>query len=117
MNVSKCVPTLEGAVQGYRESIVEFADFAFEREKVVCYGLQNNGGGTTTVFNFPSQQLAQSFREAFLCERNFKIVQNDAQLICFADYDRVMRKLDDDPRVRYLNYNRDFMMGTLAHIA
>lgn len=103
-------------MQSFDESTIEYADFAFERRKVVCYGLLNNAGGTTTVLNFPSVILADKFRDAFLRDRNFHIVQNDAQVICLADYDKVMRKSDADPRVRHLNYNRDFMMGTLAHV-
>jgi hypothetical protein len=110
------VQAVEAAMQSYRESTMEFADFIFERQKVVCYGLHNNAGGTTTVLNFPSFRLASEFREAFLDKRNIQIIQNEAQIICLADYDRIMRNSDDDPRVRYLNYNRDFMMGTLPHI-
>ena len=101
----------------FDESKIEYADFAFERSKVVCYGLLNNAGGATTVLNFSSVKLADKFHEAFLRDRNFPIVQNDAQVICLSDYDTVMRKSDKDPRVRYLNYNRDFMMGTLAHLS
>lgn len=104
-------------MQSYRESTMLFADFNFERQKVVCYALQNNAGGTTTILNFPSERIADAFREAFLNKRNFQLVQNDAQLICLTDYDTVMRKSADDPRIRYLNYNRDFMMGTLAHVS
>lgn len=103
-------------MDSFQESTMEFADFIFERQKVVCYGLRNTAGGTTTILNFPSAALADSFRSAFLDNRNFRIVQNEAQLVCLADYDTVMRKSDDDPRVRYLHYSRDFMMGTLAHI-
>lgn len=103
-------------MQDFRESTMIFADFTFDRQKVVCYGLQNNAGGATTVLNFPSVTTADAFREAFLNQRNFQIVQNDAQLICLKDYDTVMRKSEDDPRVRWLNYNRDFMMGTLSHL-
>lgn len=99
----------------YTESTMEFADFTFERKKVVCYGLKNNAGGTTTILNFPSVRIANEFREAFLHKRTFQVVQNDAQLICFTDYDRVMRGSEDDPRILFLNYSRDFMMGTLAH--
>lgn len=101
----------------YSENTMEFADFMFERQKVVCYGLKNNIGGTTTILNFPSRELAEEFTAAFLLDRAFEIVQNDAQIICLADYDRVMRLSGDDPRVRFLNYNRDFMMGTLAHVS
>ena len=43
----------------FRESTVDYADFTFERQKVVCYGLQNNIGGTTTILNFPSLRLAR----------------------------------------------------------
>lgn len=103
-------------MQSYKESKLEFADFTFERQKVVCYGLLNNAGGSTTVLNFPSVTLADEFFDAFLRDRNFHVLKNDAQLICLADYDVVMRKSDSDPRVRYLNYSRDFMMGTMAHI-
>jgi hypothetical protein len=95
---------------------MEFADFTFERKKVACYGLQNNAGGTTTILNFPSVRLASDFRKAFLEGRKFRIIQNDAQLICFADYDTVVKNSDDDPRVCHLSYSRDFMMGTLAHV-
>ncbi|MGA9254688.1 MAG: hypothetical protein WBV78_06040 [Roseobacter sp.] len=105
------------SMQSFDESKIEYADFAFERGKVVCYGLLNNAGGTTTVLNFPSVKLAEKFRVAFLRDRNFQIMQNAAQVICLADYDTVMRKSDKDPRVRYLNYNRDFMMGTLTHLS
>ena len=42
---------------------------------------------------------------------------NQAQLLCMADYDTVMRRSDRDPRVKYLTYNREFMMGTLSHVA
>ena len=103
------------AMKSFDESRIEYADFAFERKKVVCYGLLNTAGGATTVLNFPSANLADEFRDAFLRDRNFQILQNDAQVICLADYDTVMRKSDQDPRVRYLKYNRDFMMGTLSH--
>lgn len=102
-------------MQDYDESTMAFADFIFERQKVVCYGLQNNAGGTTTILNFPSPRLADAFRDAFLHGRNFKIVQNAAQIICLADYDTVMRRSDNDQRVRCLTYSRDFMMGTLTH--
>lgn len=107
---------MEDSMPSYRESTMEFADFTFERQKVVCYGLQNNAGGTTTILNFPSVDLANEFCEEFLDKRELRIIQNDAQLICLAEYDEVMRKADGDPRVRYLNYNRDFLMGTLAHV-
>ena len=100
----------------YTESEVEFADFTFERQKVVCYGLRNRAGGDTTVLNFCSRRAAQAFRSAFLQERSFDILQNDAQIICLTDYDTLMRRSNDDPRVRCLNYSRDFMMGTLAHV-
>ena len=104
-------------MQSYRESQVEFADFIFDRQKVVCYGLQNTAGGTATLLNFPTPRLAAAFRRAYLGARSFQIIENEAQLICLADYDTVMRKSDDDPRVRALRYNRDFMMGTLAHLS
>lgn len=107
----------EVAMPSFRESTMEFADFNFDRQKVVCYALQNNAGGTTTILNFPSEKIAGNFREAFLHKRTFRLVQNGAQLICLTDYDTVMRKSADDPRIRYLNYNRDFMMGTLAHVS
>ncbi|NNE51721.1 MAG: hypothetical protein HKN30_04885 [Sulfitobacter sp.] len=103
-------------MQDFQESRIEFADFSFERQKVACYGLQNNAGGTTTVLNFPSVGLADEFKHAFLEERNFGVVQNDAQVICFADYETVMRRPDKDARIRQLKYNREFMMGTLAHL-
>ena len=99
----------------FRESTIEFANFNFERQKVVCYGLKNHSGGATTVFNFPTLALASKFRQNFLQNRDFETIQNAAQIICLADYDRVMRRSDNDPRVRCLHYNREFMMGTLAH--
>ena len=83
---------------------------------MVCYGLQNNAGGATTILNFTSSSMADAFRNAFLHKRSFEVLQNGAQLVCLTDYDTVMRKSDDDPRIRFLNYNRDFMMGTLAHL-
>lgn len=101
----------------YTESKMEFADFLFERQKVVCYGMRNKAGGDTTVLNFPSEQLACDFRETFLHDRSFGVLQNEAQLICLTDYDTLMRWPGDDPRVHFLTYSRDFMMGTLAHIA
>ena len=104
-------------MQCYRESQVEFADFIFDRQKVVCYGLQNTAGGTATILNFPTPRLAAAFRRAYLGARSFQIIENEAKLICLADYDTVMRKSDDDPRVRALRYSRDFMMGTLAHLS
>lgn len=104
-------------MQNFDESRIEYADFAFEREKVVCYGLLNNAGGQTTVLNFPSVSLADAFHDAFLRDRNFQSVKNDAQVICFADYDRVMQRSEEDPRVRCLKYSRDFMMGTLEHVS
>ncbi|MFC6636671.1 hypothetical protein GV827_20575 [Sulfitobacter sp. JBTF-M27] len=104
-------------MKSFQESTVEFASFIFERQKVVCYGLLNNAGGTTTVFNFPDETTAVSFQQSFLDKRNFQLIQNDAQLICFADYETVMRKSEDDARIRHLNYSRDFMMGTLAHVS
>ncbi len=100
----------------FDESKIEYADFVFDCSKVACYGMINNAGGATTVLNFPSTKLADAFCGAFLENRNFETLRNDAQLICLADYDTVMRKSNDDPRVRYLNYNRDFMMGTLGHV-
>ena len=98
------------------ESALEFANFTFEREKVVCYGLQNAGGRTTTILNFPSEHLADVFHEAFLLGRNFDIVHNGAQIICLTDYDTVMRRSDDDPRVRTLRYSRDYLMDTVAQM-
>lgn len=103
-------------MQDFQESTMEFADFTFERQKVVCYGLCNAAGGITTVLNFPTAALAGEFCAAFLEERNFQTIRNDAQLICLAEYDRVMNRSDDDPRVQPLKYCRDFMMGTLAHV-
>ena len=103
-------------MQNFDESTIEYAAFAFERRKVVCYGFLNNAGGMTTVLNFPSSGLGDRFRGEFLRERSLQIVQNDAQVICLTDYDHVMRKSDADPRIHHLNYNRDFMMGTLAHL-
>lgn len=99
----------------FRESTVDYADFTFERQKVVCYGLQNNIGGTTTILNFPSLRLAREFRAAFLDDRSYRIIQNKAQLICLTDYATVMRNSDEDTRVRTLTFHRDYMMGTLAH--
>ena len=104
-------------MKSYQESTIEFASFIFERQKVACYGLLNNAGGNTTVLNFPNESAAVSFQMTFLTNRNFQLIQNDAQLICFADYETVMHRADDDARVRHLNYSRDFMMGTLAHIS
>ena len=104
------------AMPSYRESTMEFADFRFERQKVVCYGLNNNSGGATTVLNFPSARLANQFRESYLNDGGFETIQNAAQIICLADYDTVMQSSEDDPKVRCLNYNRDFLMGTLAHV-
>lgn len=101
----------------FDESEIEYASMVFDRQKVVCYGMNNFAGGMTTVLNFPTVELAGAFREVFLSDRNFQTVQNEAQLICFADYDSVMRTAEDDPRVRPLCYNRDFLMGTLAHLA
>lgn len=103
-------------MQSFDESKIEYADFAFERGKVRCYGLLNNAGGNTTVLNFPSVKLADNFQDAFLRDRTFHTLQNDAQVICLADYDTVMRGSDKDPRVKHLKYNRDFMMGTLSHV-
>ena len=103
-------------MKSFGESTMEFANFTFERQKVVCYGLKNNAGGTSTVLNFPSAKLADVFCEAFLRKRNIQYVQNDAQLICLTDYDTVMQESEEDDRVRHLHYNRDFMMGTLAHV-
>ncbi len=105
------------AVKSFQESTVEFASFIFERQKVVCYGLLNNAGGTTTILNFPDDNLALSFQLSCLDKRNFQLMQNGAQLICFADYETVMRNSEDDARIRHLNYTRDFMMGTLAHVS
>lgn len=99
----------------FEESRVEYADFAFERQKVVCYGLLNTAGGATTILNFPSAALAQTFCAAFLQHRGFRVLRNDAQVICLADYERVMRNSEHDPRVRSLKYSRDYMTGTLAH--
>ncbi|WP_223428957.1 hypothetical protein [Tateyamaria pelophila] len=84
--------------------MIEFADFTFELKKVVCYGFRNNAGGTTTVLNFSSVGAAHEFREAFLQTRNFLVIRNDAQLICMTDYESVMRKSEDDPRVRFLHF-------------
>jgi len=101
----------------FNESLMEYASFLFERQKVVCYCLQNSAGGTTTVLNFSGSELARQFQANFLADRNFEVLHNHAQLLCMADYDTVMRKSDHDPRVKHLTYNRDFMMGTLAHVA
>lgn len=103
-------------MQDYFESKLEFADFTFERQKVVCYGFRNEAGGDTTVLNFPSKRAASDFRATFLGQRSFAILQNEAQIICLTDYETLMRISDDDPRVRCLNYSRDFLMGTLAHV-
>jgi len=102
-------------MQSFDESRIEYADFIFDCAKVVCYGLRNTAGGSTTVLNFPTPDLAETFSDAFLRERQFQTLRNGAQVICLAEYDRVMRRSDSDPRVRALSYNRDFMMGTLAH--
>lgn len=103
-------------VQDFEESKIEFADFSFDRQKVACYGLNNNAGGATTVLNFPSVLLADEFKEAYLEDRSFMVAQNKAQIVCFADYETVMRRSDEDARVRLLQYNRDFMMGSLAQL-
>jgi len=105
------------AMNGFDESMMEYASFLFERQKVVCYCLQNAAGGTTTILNFPCSELAGQFHAQFLGDRNFEVVHNQAQLLCMADYDTVVRKSDHDPRVKYLTYNREFMMGTLSHVA
>jgi len=81
-------------MNGFDESMMEYASFLFERQKV-----------------------AGQFHAQFLADRNFEVVQNQAQLLCMADYDTVVRKSDHDPRVKYLTYNREFMMGTLSHVA
>ena len=104
------------AMTDFDESALEFANFIFDRKKVVCYGLQNAAGGTTTILNFPAEALADAFRGAFLQGRNFRIIQNGAQIICLADYDTVMRRSTADPRVQPLRYSRDYMMGTLSHM-
>ena len=101
----------------FEESALEFANFVFDRKKVVVYGLQNTAGGTTTILNFPTETLADAFRAAYLSGRNFRIIQNGAQVICLADYEAVMRRTEDDPRVQPLRYSRDYMMGTMAHMA
>lgn len=103
-------------MRDFQESTMEFATLIFERQKVVCYSLHNNAGGTMTVMNFPSQRLADDFRAAVLSDRNFLIVQNEAQIACMTDYDTVMRMSVDDPRIKPLTYSRDFMMGTLTHV-
>jgi len=103
-------------MQHFDESTIEFADFAFERQKVACYGLQNNGGGATTVLNFPSKSLADDFHDSFLKNRHFNVFRNEAQIICLTGFERVMRLSNDDPRIRHLKYNRNFMMGTLEHL-
>ena len=103
-------------MQNLCESTIEYAGFIFDRRKVACYGMINKAGGITTVLNFDSTEVAASFCGAFLEDRNFRIVTNDAQVICLADFDTVMRRSNDDPRVQQLNYCRDFMMGTLAHV-
>lgn len=108
--------TMQDVQEDYGESTVEFADFTFDNQKAVCYVLQNNAGGTTTIINFASERLADRFRAAYLRDLNIRIIQNEAQLICFADYDTVMRGSQDDPRVQALHYNRDYMMGTLGHM-
>jgi len=104
-------------MNGFDESMMEYASFLFERQKVVCYSLQNAAGGSITILNFPRSELARQFQMTFLGDRNFEVVHNHAQLLCMADYDTVMRKSDHDPRVKYLTYNREFMMGTLSHVA
>ena len=104
-------------MKSYQESTIEFGSFIFEGQKVACYGLLNNAGGNTTVLNFPNKSAAVSFQMAFLNNRNFQLMRNNAQLICFTDYETVMRRSEDDIRIRHLNYSRDLMMGTLAHIS
>ena len=104
-------------MNGFDESLMEYASFLFERQKVVCYCLQNTAGGTTTILNFQNSKLAAQFHAQFLADRNFEVVHNQAQLLCMADYDTVMRRSARDPRVKYLTYNREFMMGTLSHVA
>ena len=69
------------------------------------------------IFNFPCSKLAAQFHEQFLADRNFEVVHNQAQLLCMADYYTVMHRSDRDPRVKYLSDNREFMMGTLSHVA
>lgn len=103
-------------MRSFDESTMEFATMIFETQKVVCYGLHNSAGGTITVMNFPSLRLANKFRDTVLTQQNFRIVQNDAQLVCMADYDTVMCNSDQDPRIKPLTYSRDFMMGTPAHV-
>lgn len=104
-------------MNGFNESMMEYASFLFERQKVVCYCLHNTAGGKTTILNFPCSELARQFRITFLADRNFEVMHNQAQLLCLADYGTVMRKSDHDPRVKYLTYNREFMVGTLLHVA
>jgi len=104
-----------GAGTILEESTIEYADFAFQNRKVVCYGLLNTAGGATTVLNFSTIDLADEFSNAFLSDRSFQTVRNAAQIVCLANYDTVMRRSDHDPRVRQLCYSRDFLTGTLAH--
>ena len=100
----------------FYESPMEYASFIYERSKVICYGLKNNAGGTVTVLNFVDRILAEQFKVEFLTDRGFEVFHNQAQLVCLSDYDTVMRRSNNDPRVKYLHYNREFMMGTLAHV-
>lgn len=104
------------AMTEFYESPMEYASFIYERSKVICYGLKNNAGGTVTVLNFVNNLLADQFKSDFLTDISFEVVHNQAQLLCLSDYDTVMRRSNSDPRVKYLHYNRDFMMGTLAHV-
>ena len=95
---------------------MEYASFIYERSKVNCYGLNNNADGTVTVLNFVDRTLAKQFKAEFLTDRGFEVFHNQAQLVCLSDYDTVMRRSDNDPRVKYPHYKREFMMGTLAHV-
>ena len=99
----------------FSESKIEYADFTFDRQKVVCYGLINTAGGKTTVLNFNSPDLAEEFQARYLTGDDIAAIRNGAQLICLVDYDNVMCSCENDPRVRCLTYSRDYMMGTLAY--
>ena len=103
-------------MKDFDESALEFANFIFDRKKVVCYGLQNAASARQTIINFPVETRSDAFRAPVLLGRNFRIIQNGAQIICLADYDTVMRRSAEDPRIQPLRYSRDYMMGTLSHM-
>jgi hypothetical protein len=104
-------------MNSFDESSMEYASFLFEGQKVVAYCLQNSAGGTATILNFPASELARQFQMTFLADRNFEVLHNQAQLLCITEYATVMRTSDHDPRVKYLTFSRDYLTGTLSHIA